>query len=243
MLWLRGNRGGHEQEPVDTVSRSGRATRREHLTGASVHPPKVSHLHHRFEGWLGDDCWRLSRVSSAVPQGVVLILSRAPWASAPCRPPRAQTCRTAGQVQHMRPPGAFLAASSPGASARWGGASWALPLSPTHRCAGPVPLGSQVQGPARTGPIGHASGGPSARCGAPVGGRLLLHTGRPALPGLGNACLAFNPLEGLGERPDRTCPTVGQVCFVPGGLLDTRHVRGRVLDALAWPPRTHTCSG
>jgi hypothetical protein len=22
---------------------------------ASVHPPKVSHLHHRFEGWLGDD--------------------------------------------------------------------------------------------------------------------------------------------------------------------------------------------
>jgi hypothetical protein len=22
---------------------------------SSVHPPKVSHLHHRFEGWLGDD--------------------------------------------------------------------------------------------------------------------------------------------------------------------------------------------
>jgi hypothetical protein len=22
---------------------------------SSVHPPKVTHLHHRFEGWLGDD--------------------------------------------------------------------------------------------------------------------------------------------------------------------------------------------
>jgi hypothetical protein len=157
----------------------------------------------------------------------------------PCRRPRAQTCRTTRQVRHMRP---RESSSQPHLLEilRDGvGPPGCFPLSPTHRCGGPVPLGSQVQGHARTGPPEHASGGPSARCGAPRR-RTAPPTHRPSRSARTPQRLAFNPLEGLGERPGRTCPTVGQVCLVPRGVLDTPPCPGAGAACFGMAPRAHT---